>query len=213
VTDDAVLGHLDEEGRPCTQHAAATDKLMTFAALGSRASGFHHDAASKLQSLMMALDEISELIGEGDSDVRTATETAQSSLHQLHALLTANRALAKPPQAVRTLLPELLARSAERHGVKLTGEVPSLELMVAPPSMMHALSMLLDLVAPPRTQGRTVQVSATSADDRATLRLAGTQPTHASVNELIAITVFMVAREGGTLRCTANGFVVELPLA
>jgi hypothetical protein len=213
VTEDAELAHLDEEGRECTRHVAATDKLMTFAALGSRASGFHHDAASKLQSLMMALDEISELIGEEDSDVRTATETAQSSLHQLHALLTANRALAKPPQAVRTLLPELLARSAERHGVRLTGEVPSLELMVAPPSMTHALSMLLDMVAPPRAQGRNVEVSATSADGRATIRIAGTEPAHASVNELIAIACFVVAREGGTVRCTANGFVVELPLA
>jgi hypothetical protein len=214
MTEGRALDHVDEHGQACTRHAPAREKLMMYAALGSRVSGFHHDAASKLQSLVMALDEISELIGEEPSDVRTATQTAQASLQQLHVLLTANRALAKAPQVVRTLLPELLARSAERHGVRLSGEVPSMEVLVAPPSMTHAFAMLLDMVAGAPAQGRRVDVGVSSENGRATIRIAGgVEPTHANVSELIAIATFVVARESGALRCATKGFVVELPLA
>jgi hypothetical protein len=209
-----VIEHADEDGNPCTRHVAERDKLLAFAALGSRISGFHHDAASKLQSLVMALDEISELIGEDESDVRTATETAQSAVRQLHALLTANRALAKPPAVVPTLLPELLQRAAERHAVKLRGNVPSIEVMAAPPSMTHAFSLLLDMIAGPPSQGRAVEATAQTEGTRVTLTLDGNvEATHANVNELIALAAYMVAREGGAVRCGAKKFVVELALA
>lgn len=209
-----MIEHIDEDGKPCTRHVAERDKLLAFAAAGSRISGFHHDAASKLQSLVMALDEISELIGDNESDVRTATETAQSAVRQLHTLLTANRALAKPPQIARTLLPELLQRAAERHAVKLRGDVPSIDVLVAPASMTHAFSMLFDMIAGPPTQGRAVQVSSRSEGARVTLTLDGNvDATHANANELIALAAYMLAREGGALRCGAKKFVVELALA
>lgn len=209
-----MIEHCDETGQPCTRHAPAQDKLLAFAALGSRISGFHHDAASKLQSLIMALDEIGELIGEADSDVRTATETAQSAVRQLHGLLTMNRALAKAPQVATTALPELLARAAERHAVKLHGELGSVSVLIAPPSMTHAFSMLLDMIAGTPAQGRSVTVQATSDGSRVTVTLEGNvEPTHASVNELIALAAFLVSREAGTLRCGAKRFVVELPAA
>lgn len=209
-----MIDHFDETGAPCTRHPVSQDKLLAYAALGSRVSGFHHDAASKLQSLVMALDEISELIGDTDSDVRIATETAQGAVRQLHGLLTTNRAFAKPPQFVRTLLPELLARGAERHGVKLRGSVPSIEVMVAPPSMTHAFAMLLDMIAGPPSGGRSVEASVARGDVRVTVTLAGNvEPTHPNANELIAVATFIVGRELGTLHCAPRGFAVELPLA
>jgi hypothetical protein len=208
-----VIEHDDEEGKPCKRHAAADDKLLAYAAVGTRISGFHHDAASKLQSLVMALDEISELIGEDPSDVRTATETAQTAVRQLHGLLVANRALAKAPQQTRTLLPELLQRAAERNGVKLRGEIGAIEVSVAPPSMTHALSMLLDLVAGAPAQGRHVTVEVNTHGDRVTLVLSGSgDATHPNVNELVTVAAFMIAREDGTLRCGTKQFFVELPV-
>jgi hypothetical protein len=209
-----VSGHLDEDGKPCTRHAAGDDKLLAYAAVGTRVSGFHHDAASKLQSLVMALDEIGELIGEEESDVRTAAETAQSAVRQLHTLLSANRALAKPPQPTRALLSELLATAAARHAVKVRGEIASVEVHVAPPSMTHAFAMLLDMIAGPPAQGRAVAVTATSDGERVKIVLEGSvEATHTSVNELIAVAAYMIAREDGTLRCGAKRFIVELPLA
>ena len=209
-----MIEHLDEDGKPCTRHAAVVGKLLAYAAVGTRISGFHHDAASKLQSLVMALDEISELIGEDESEVRTATETAQTAVRQLHGLLSANRALAKGPQLTRTHLPELLQRSAERHAVKLRGEVASLEVMVAAPSMTHAFSMLLDMLAGPPAQGRAVDLTIVSDGDRATVTLTGNvEATHPNANELIAVAAFIIGREEGVLRCGPKRFVIELPIA
>ena len=207
------MSHLDETGQPCVRHALTADKLLDYATLGSRAAGFHHDAASKLQSLMMALDEISELIGEDPSDLRVATETAQSSLRELHGLLTANRALAKAPQRKPTPLADLVKVAAERNAVKLSGNVSGHDVLVGLPSCTHALSMLLDLVAGPTHGGRVVRIHV-AAGDKITLTIDGNvEPTHSSVNELIAIAAHLLAREQGTVRCAAKGFIVELPPA
>ncbi len=209
-----MIEHVDEDGKPCTRHVATEEKLLAYAAVGARAAGFHHDAASKLQSLVMALDEISELIGEEDSEIRTATETAQSAMRQLHALLSLNRALAKTPQIAPTLLPELLQRAAERHAVKLRGNVPSIDVMAAPPSMTHAFAMLLDMLAGSPAQGRDVEVSSQSEGGRVTIALAGSlEATHPNANELIALAAFLLSREGGSLRCGSKKFIVELALA
>lgn len=209
-----MFEHLDDEGRPCTHHPVTRDKLMMYATVGTRASGFHHDSASKLQSLVMALDEISELIGEEDSDLRTATETAQTAVRQLHVLLTANRALTKPPQRTLAHLPELLQSAAERHAVKLRGEIASLEVNVAVPAVTHAFALLFDLIAGPPVGGRTVEVSARTEAGRATLTLSGSvEPTHPNANELIAVSAYVLAGQGGALRCGPRRFTVELPLA
>jgi len=209
-----VIEHVDEGNVPCTRHGASEDKLLAYAAVGTRISGFHHDAASKLQSLVMALDEISELIGEEESELRTATETAQTAVRQLHAQLSANRALAKGPQPTRTLLPELLQRAAERHAVKLRGEVHSYEVMVAPPSMTHVFAMLFDMLAGPPAQGRAIELSVASDGDRVTITVTGTvEATHPNANELIMVAAYMVGREDGILRCGPKRFVVELPVA
>ena len=80
------MKHKGEDGNECTQHPTNSDALMTFAVIGSRVSAFNHDIASKLQGMMMALDEIEELLERvGDSDLRRATETAQQSLKEASA--------------------------------------------------------------------------------------------------------------------------------
>lgn len=207
--------HVDESGQTCTRHAPiSVDALLAYAAVGSRISSFHHDAASKLQSLMMAVDEIGELANE---EVRGAVKTAQTALRDLNQLLTINRALAKAPQPKATPLRELMTRAAERFGVKVRGEVPAVDVIVALPSISHALALLLDMTAGPLQQARTVAVESSVADGRVTLTLAATGPLgggkSANPNELVAVVVYMLRREDGVLSCRPDGFVVALPLA
>lgn len=205
--------HLDETGQPCTRHAAISqDVLLEFAAVGSRISGFHHDAASKLQGMMMAIDEISELAA---ADVAAAAATASAALRDLHQILTVNRALAKAPQCKATPLDDLVMRAAERHGVKARGELPATNVYVAPPSIIHALSIPLDIAAGPVSGARAVDVTCSSTGETLTLEITtGSAPAAiANANELLVLASFLLKREAGALACKPNGFVVELPLA
>src|SRR5262249_18522305 len=155
-----------------------------------------HDTASKLQSVMMALDEISELIGAEASELRTATITAQTSVREMHALLTANRALTKPPQRASVQLSELIRRAADRCSAKLEGDVSGIDIIVALPSCTHALSILFDLVAGPAESERAMTVRAERSQGRATVTFAGpVNATHPHAGELIAIAAHILARE------------------
>src|SRR5262249_6816696 len=102
--------------------------LYQLAALGARMASFNHDIASKVQGLMMALDEIGELAPNmGDPDLARASETAMQALKELHALLSQNRALTKPPVKTKVALGELMRTAGARAGVgvrgALTGDV------------------------------------------------------------------------------------------
>lgn len=212
-----MIEHLDETGQPCTRHVTTPATLLTFATLGSRMPSFHHDAASKMQSLMMALDEMSELVGAEQAELRQAVDTAHTALRELHQLFTANRALAKAPQRKRTALAELFARAAERFGVKLRGELPPVDVDVAPASIVHGLALLLDLVAGAAHLGRVVDVTAKLAGTAATFDLtgpaAGAPRPLANTADVIALATFLMRREDGDVRCAPNGFTVELPIA
>jgi hypothetical protein len=209
-----VSDHSDEDGKPCTKHAVAGDGLLAWAAIGSRLSGFQHDTASKLQSLMMAVDEATDLVGDDRPDVRTALETAMAALRDINGLLTENRALAKAPQRKATPVGALLDRAAARYGVKLVGDRGTATAHVAPPSTVHALSLLLDLSAGAVQSSRAVEVVVTAAAS-IEIRITGA-PIDAGkpmVNEAIAVAAYLLAREDGALRCNDQGFVVQLPIA
>jgi hypothetical protein len=207
-----VAPHHDETGQPCTRHAEiASDILLAYAAVGTRVSSFHHDVASKLQSLMMSLDEISEL---ADGDLSTAADTAQDAVRELHGLVMVNRALTKPPQRKRTPLRELAAAASGRAGMKLRGEIPAVDVEIAPPSITHALALVLDLVAGPVTGARTADVSHRLEEGAVVVDVTNNAPTPSTqVNELLAVASFLLRREDGSLACKPDGFVVRLPLA
>src|SRR5215510_5393944 len=98
---EPIPDHVDENGAPCARHAAISQvSLYRLAMIGSRASAFHHDCASKLQGLVMALDELTELTENGDPQVIAAIEAAIEASHALSALLNIDRALTRP--AART---------------------------------------------------------------------------------------------------------------
>jgi hypothetical protein len=209
--------HHDETGKPCTRHGPIPiPRLLELALVGSRAPGFHHDVASKLQSLVMALDEISELSSAANPDVRLAIETATTALRDAQQLFAQNRSLAKPPQKARVALSELVARASERAAVQVRGELPKCDLLVAVPALVHALSLVLDAVAGSNHQTRVVQATTDANEERVQLTLVGRPGAIAAVAaiaaEALAIATFAFARDGGELRCGGpDQFTVVMP--
>jgi hypothetical protein len=188
-----------------------SDVLLAWAAVGSRASGFNHDCASKLQSLMMALDEATEFIHD-PSEVQRSVETASAAVKELLALLTENRALTKPPAAKTVELASVLQRAANRHGIKLRGEIGTATIKIAPPSFVHAIALLLDMLAGPASSTRAVEIDVRSADGQVVLGITG-QPPAASASDAIDIATWMIEREGGKVLSAPGGFHVHLPAA
>jgi len=206
--------HLDEHGQPCALHEVARhDGMLHFATIGSLMSSFNHDIASKLQGLMMALDEISELAEpHGDADLMRAAETAHSALKELNKLLVTNRAFTKPPVRTRSTLRELASEAGERVGVTLHGELPDASVDVGVPMMLHAFALALD-VAAGVGRSRGLEVAARIVDSQVELRLplATTGPANAS--ESLAIAAWVFARAGGELRCGERQLILRLPIA
>src|SRR5215217_6528111 len=97
---------------------------MQLAMVGSRAPAFHHDCASKLQGLLMALDELTELTEHGDPHVIRAIEVALEASRELNALLNVNRSLTKPTVRSSIAVQTLVGQAADRVGVRLAGALP-----------------------------------------------------------------------------------------
>jgi hypothetical protein len=209
-----IASHLDEHGNVCTRHpVAASDELLSLAIVGSRAPSFHHDLASKLQGLMMAIDEIGELTGEDSQPVVRAVETAHTTLREVLGLLNVNRALTKAPTKSRTTFAEVVARGSERVYVNLKIAIPAAALEVSTPSLIHALALVFDVAGGPG-RGRTLMATAEVAGGNVSLTLiaAGEPPPNAA--ESLALAAFVLGREGGELRCADEGraYIVRLPV-
>ena len=206
--------HLDATGAPCARHPAAPiEGLLQLALVGSRAPAFHHDCASKLQGLVMALDELGELTEGAGPDVLRAIEGAISATRDLNALLNTNRALTKPPTRTDITLRELMTRAAQRVGVALQGAVPEATLSVAVPTMTHALALVLD-VAAGAGRGRTLALVATLAGREVELELVTAPTPPSGASELLEIATFVIARDSGRLWCATAGerLYVRLPI-
>ena len=174
-------------------------ELLALALTGSRAPGFNHDCASKLQSLVMALDEISEIADANqDATLASAAEMATGALRELNALLNGNRALTKPPVRTATTLRELFVAAGARVSVQIAGELPERTVEVALPAVTHVLAMLFDLAAELTPRGRAVTI----ADG---IVKSTKQPTPT----VLALAEFALARDGGTLAVTPAGFAIS----
>jgi hypothetical protein len=208
------FGHLDENGQPCTRHSAVTaDALLALAMIGARAPSFHHDIASKLQGLMMALDEISELVDiRADADMRRATDTAQQALTELNGLLTANRALTKPPVRARCNLADILTRAGDRVGVSLKGNRVDAQLDTPVPALTHALALAIDATAG-TGRSRALAFESTTADGAVTVALALAATSTPTASESLAIASWLLARDGHELRCSPERIRIRLALA
>jgi hypothetical protein len=210
---ELAIEHLDETGAPCTHHrAAATAALYQLAMVGSRAPAFHHDCASKLQGLVMALDELSELTENGDPQLIRAIEAAMEVSRDLNGLLNINRALTKPAAKTPIAVRDLVKSAADRVGVALHGALTEAMVSVVVPPVTHALALTID-VAAGTGRGRALAITSTTIgrDVELALPTAATQPPNAS--EVLSIATFVIARDGGKLWCSAAGdrLFVRLP--
>jgi hypothetical protein len=208
-----VSTHDDETGKRCTRHPdPSPGNMLALALLGSRMPSFHHDVASKLQSLMMAIDELQEL-AEG-AELQAAANSAGTSVRELTQLFATNRSLAKAPQRRPTPVGELFARAAERAGVNTTGELPPCTVDVALPSIAHACAVILDLAAGPLSMGRTAEI--TGRIEHKSLFVTVTGPPNAplpnNAGDVLALATFALEREQGELRCNGERYVIRLPL-
>jgi len=208
-----ALDHVDETGAACPRHPTATrDSLFQLAMIGSRASVFHHDCASKLQGLVMALDELGELTANGDPQLIRAIQTALDSTREIHGLLNTNRALTRSPTRTPIALCDLLKRASEHVRVTLQGALPDAMVHVAVAPATQALALAID-VAAGAGRGRTLGIATevVGREVELVMHAAASQPAHAS--EALAIATFVVTRDGGRLWCSTAGdrMFVRLP--
>jgi len=197
------MQHTGDDGEPCTRHAAANlDSLLALATIGSRAPGFQHDIASKIQSLVMSLEEAGERAERvDDPELTLALVGARTALAEMTAQLQAFRALCRRPPRAATSLPALIQRAAERAGVRVRGEPPAIEITVSAPEVIHATALLLDGACGSKSPREVV-----IAFDA----LGFTLPAGAA-DDILAIATYVFRRSGGDLRCAGTTLVVAWP--
>jgi hypothetical protein len=215
VTELELTEHVDETGAPCPRHpAASASALLQLAMVGSRAPAFHHDCASKLQGLLMALDELGELTENGEPELLRPIEAALHATRELNALLNINRALTKVAARTPIALQALVTSAAERAGVRWDGTLVAAEVSVTAAPATHALALAID-VAAGAGRGLSLVVGAALVDGAVELQLHAHATAPANASESLAIASFAFARDGGRLWCAEGGtrLIVRLPLA
>ena len=207
------MKHLDEDGNVCTEHVPADDAILTLATIGSRVSSFNHDIASKLQGMMMALDEIEELLERlGDSDLRRANETAQQALKEASALLSANRSLTRTSTKTKVQISELVKLAGDRAHVEIRGAVPEGQVEGIVALLAQGLGLAIDALAG-AGRGRFVDVIATREGELIKLTFASTGEPTKSLADALHLASFVIARANGELRCGRDQRLhVQLPL-
>lgn len=207
-------GHVDEDGAPCTSHAPVRpDVLLTLALVGSRTSGFNHDIASKLQGLMMTIEDLAErLAGHGDPELHRAAAEAVIVTQEIVKLVTVSRALARTSQPTRHTLRELIAASCERAGVELDTPLIDAEVEVAAPAVIHALALAIEVAAGPG-RGRALDATCGLAGGQIEIVISAAKQTTSLASEYLALAATILRRDGGDVRCGAERLVVRLPPA
>jgi hypothetical protein len=203
---DRGLGHLTEDGDPCPHHGEPDlEAVLALAVLGSRHTGFNHDLASKLQGILMSLDEILESPqATGDPDLQRAAESAMTSAQELGALLNANRALGRVANRSRAPLRDVLQQAGSRAGVAIRGTIVEASVEAAIAGLVQGLALAIDVCAGPG-RGRSLDVTSTLAGATIELDLPMVRPAPDPQNELLALAVSVLRREGGELRCARGG--------
>ncbi len=203
------MKHLDDTGAVCTHHPPNESSLLTLATIGSRVSSFNHDIASKLQGVMMSLEEIGDYVErEPDPGLRQAVEDAMTALKDATALLTANRALTRTATKTKASLSDVVRAAADRSGILVHGDISERQVETAVPLLTQALALVFDALA---GGGRARTLSATMSGDAVVL--SSKAPPTPSLADALALAGFVVTNAGGELRCGDGTVSVRLPFA
>lgn len=209
---DEYPGHVDEAGEPCTTHAPVRPDVMhTLTLVGSRASGFNHDLASKLQGLLMTLEDLAERLGaRGEPELHRSASDAFAMTQELVGLVTASRALTRPPSPGRRTLRELIAASCERAGVELRAELVEAEVEVSTPHVVQAIALAIEVAAGPG-RGRALESTCQrGGGGQIEIVLSAAKKTTSFASEYLALAAESLRRHGGDLRCGADRIVIWL---
>jgi hypothetical protein len=192
---------------------AERDEVLALAVLGARLSRFHHDIASKLQGVMLSLDEATERAEAlRDSELEQALATASVTLGELNQLLAASRAVVRPPSPMRTTVRELIATASDRTGVALVGEASDTELVCCVPQVVHALALVID-TAQGSERSRKLAVDVHVVGSNVELGFATVPPPPEAAAELLALAGWLLGQHGGSLRSEDRGVIASLPLS
>lgn len=207
-------GHVDESGGPCANHAPLRPEVMlTLALVGTRASGFNHDLASKLQGLLMTLEDLVERLAErGEPALLRAAQEASTAAQDIAALVTVSRQITRNPGPSLRSLRELLDASCERAGVPLAAELPEVEVEIIVPHVMHALSLVIEVAGGPG-RARALESSCRVIAGRVELQLLAAKQTTSFASEYLALAGAILRRDRGDVRCGDGRLVVWLPRA
>jgi len=119
--------------------------VLALALIGSAAGAANHDLGSRLQSLLMALDEL-ELLAETYPDLTPILVALRESTESAVELLAANRALVRGKRE-RITLTDLVTRAARRAGVRiaLDGAADAIDGPVE--ILVQAIALVIELAS------------------------------------------------------------------
>jgi hypothetical protein len=205
---------VDERGEPCSSHRPVRPEVMlTLALVGSRASGLNHDLASKLQGLLMTLEDLTERLADhADPDLHSSAAEASAVAQELAQLVTASRSLTRSSPPSRCPLRELVAASCDRAGVELDTQLIDAELEISEPPVIHALSLIIEVAAGPG-RGRALEATCRLAGEQIEIVLTAARQTTGYASEYLALASAILRRHGGDVRCGAERLVIWLPRA
>lgn len=208
---EGISGHVDENGGPCTHHAPVRpDVMMTLAMVGTRANGLNHDLASKLQGLLMTLENLVEQLAErGESELHRAAEDASAAAQDLAGLVMGSRQLTRSPGPSRRPLRELIDASCERAGLHLQTQLVNADVKVVVPHAIHALSLAIEVAGGPG-RSRPLDSECRLVDGRIELVLPAARQTTSYASEYLALAAEILRRDGGDVRCGADRIVIWL---
>ncbi len=217
---------MTDDDRRSVLAGADLDQLASLAVVGARTPSFNHDIASKIQGLLMSIDEISEL-SAGSSELREAARTAHEVVLELNRLLQENRALTKPPVSSPTDLAVLIQTAARRVALTLRGQPPAaISVDVPRPLALQGLAIVLDF-AGGLDRRRSIELafeleiepeidSAIAPDvENGWVEIGAPLATELepAPETKLALAAWIFARVGGEMRRFPDRLAIRLPLA
>jgi hypothetical protein len=205
-------GHVDERGEPCKTHAPVRpDVMMRLALVGSRAAGLNHDLASKLQGLLMTIEDLTERLAErGDPELHRSACDAFTASQDLVGLVTTSRQLTRTSSPSRQPLRELIAASCDRAGVELAVQLVDADVQLVAAHAIQAIALAIEVAAGPG-RGRPLESTCRLVGGRIELVLLAAERSTSYASEYLALASATLRRDGGDVRCGDGRIVIWLP--
>lgn len=119
--------------------------VFALALIGSAAGAANHDLGSRLQSLLMALDEL-EILAETHPDITPLLGALRESTDSAIELLAANRALVRGKRE-RIAVADLVTRASRRAGVRVSADGVADSIDGPVEVLVQAIALVIELAS------------------------------------------------------------------